>query len=195
MQAGTVDSEVGETGLSRLSRDERSNAVLLRRCNGEVESGDVARGVETEGEAIEEDPLDRLAPCRASSPKVSTELREEEGKATAVDILSTFGSREEEAEGAEVPECDMIDSAPVGEVLGAIFDVGIVNVATAVLMVMRRRATMEMRLALPRLDWRREAVQWKRAQCRSKDDDAARSSARGDAQARAFVFLDQALSK
>lgn len=41
------------------------------------------------GEAIEKEPLDRFA-----AP--STELREEDGNATDVRILSTFGCREEE---------------------------------------------------------------------------------------------------
>lgn len=84
-----VDSEVGETGLSKLSREERSKAALLRRVMDETPSGEVALGVETVGEAIEDEALERLVPCRVSSPKVSTELREEEGKATDVVILPT----------------------------------------------------------------------------------------------------------
>lgn len=99
MQAGTVDPEPGETGLSRLSRETRaSNAVLLRAAGDEIWSGDVARGVETAGEAIEEEPLDRFAASLASSPKVSSELRLDDGKTTAVTILSTFGCLEGESD-------------------------------------------------------------------------------------------------
>ena len=67
----------------------------------------MALGVDMAGDAIEEDPPERLA----SGPNVSTELREEDGKATEVMILSTLGCGEEELEEASAwpaPKCGLL---------------------------------------------------------------------------------------
>lgn len=77
-----VDEEATLSGLLRPTR--ASGAFLLRRGEGEV-----ARGVETAGDAIEEELLDRLAALLISSLVVSSELRSDDGKATAVEIFSS----------------------------------------------------------------------------------------------------------
>lgn len=111
MQAGTVEFEMGETGLPRLSREARaSKAFRLRAGNDENWSGEVARGVDTAGDAMEEEPLDRLAASLASLASVSSELRLDEGKATAVMIFSTFGCREEESDAALLVACAELDT-------------------------------------------------------------------------------------
>lgn len=109
MHAGTVESVDGETGLSKLSRDERggSNVTLLRRGKGEWGSGEEARGVEIVGDAMEEEALDRVADSSASSPAASVELRSGNGNLTAVEILSV-GMRREGIGVSDVADCIMV---------------------------------------------------------------------------------------
>lgn len=86
--------------------------LFRRGYNGTLRSGEVARGVETAGDAMDEEPLDRPDPSRAPSPQVSSELRDEDGNATLVEILSILGCREEEPEGANGCDCSMVCPAP-----------------------------------------------------------------------------------
>lgn len=69
----------------------------------------MARGVETAGDAIEEEPLDRLADPLVSSPEASVELRFEAGKTTAVEILSMRLRRAEEEVEKEEADPDAAD--------------------------------------------------------------------------------------
>lgn len=85
----------------------------MRVCEGEAWFGEVARGVDTAGDANEQDPLDLLAPSRDSSLAVSTELRDDVGKATAVEILSTFGCREDGPEEVDGSDAIMMSSLVV----------------------------------------------------------------------------------
>lgn len=67
----------------------------------------MARGVDTVGDAMEDEPLDRLTNSLVSSAEASVELRLDDGKTTAVEMLSVVIG------GIDVGAADVADSIMV----------------------------------------------------------------------------------